>query len=192
MRRSLFPLLLALPVLVACQLALPGGKDAPQPAAVGGDAISTTSLDVSDAPPAEAGKAAEKAPAPALENAAADAPRMTEGELAKNAPAAAPEKTEAAIEAAAAAAAPPPPEPVKSPSQIACEKKGGRYSAAGEGVFACVTPTRDAGKQCSKEGDCQGLCLARSRSCSPFTPVFGCQEILQRDGRQVTECLSLN
>ncbi len=97
-----------------------------------------------------------------------------------------------AVAAAAAAVTPEPvvPEPLKSPSQIACEKKKGKFARVGRsGTFACVLQTRDGGKRCSKESDCEGLCLARSRTCSPITPVFGCQDILQQDGLRVTQCV---
>lgn len=87
-------------------------------------------------------------------------------------------------------ATPPPPEPVKSPSQIVCEKKGGRFAKAGNATpVVCVRETRVGGKSCRRETDCEGLCLARSRSCSPITPVLGCQESLTRDGLRVTECV---
>jgi hypothetical protein len=82
------------------------------------------------------------------------------------------------------------PEVVKTPGQIACEKGGGRFVKAGQSAsLTCVRPTRDGGKRCSKAGDCKGVCLARSGTCSPFTPVFGCQEILQEDGLRITECI---
>jgi hypothetical protein len=88
------------------------------------------------------------------------------------------------------AAEAPPPEVVKSPTQIACEKGGGRFVSSGtKQSFACVRPTRDGGKRCNRESDCQGLCLARSQTCSPFTPVFGCQEILNDRGLRMTQCV---
>ena len=31
--------------------------------------------------------------------------------------------------------------------------------------------------------------LARSGTCAPITPMFGCNDILQDDGREVTLCL---
>lgn len=96
-----------------------------------------------------------------------------------------------------AAPAPPPaeapatlPEAPKPPQQLACERRSGRYVAAGaSGARACVSPTRDAGKRCSREGDCDGVCLARSQSCAPIKPLFGCNDILQADGRRVTLCV---
>jgi len=97
----------------------------------------------------------------------------------------------AAARAAETPAAPPPPEPLKSPSQIACEKTGGRFAKAGNSTtFVCARETRVGGKSCRRETDCEGLCLARSRSCSPITPVLGCQESPTQDGLRVTECVA--
>jgi hypothetical protein len=97
----------------------------------------------------------------------------------------------AAARAAETPAAPPPPEPLKSPSQIACEKKGGRFAKAGNSTtFVCARETRVGGKSCRRETDCEGLCLARSRSCSPITPVLGCQESPTQDGLRMTKCVA--
>ena len=86
--------------------------------------------------------------------------------------------------------APAPARVVKSPGQLACERRGGSYARAGAGgAFVCVRATRDGGKQCRKESDCESACLARSRTCSPITPLLGCNDILQNDGRRVTLCL---
>jgi hypothetical protein len=97
----------------------------------------------------------------------------------------------AAARAAETPAAPPPPEPLKSPSQIACEKTGGRFAKAGNSTtFVCARETRVGGKSCRRETDCEGLCLARSRSCSPITPVLGCQESPTQDGLRMTKCVA--
>ena len=163
MRRLLFPALALL--LAACQLSLPGGPGgtAAAPAnPITGDAIAVTSLDSAPAPAPE-GAAPTAAAPPAAEPAPLDPP------------AAAPIVIE-----------PPPP----SPEQIACERKGGSYARAGAGdARACIRPTRDGGKQCRRESDCEGTCLARSQTCAPITPMFGCNDILQDDGRRVTLCL---
>ena len=156
------PLLLGM--LGGCQLALPGSGGAPavQPIANGG-AIITTSLDT---PVNEVARAA-----------IAPKPRPQQAPVAAELPIAAP-------------AAPAIPEVLKSAAQISCERSGGSYENAGNsGARACVQRTRDAGKQCRKAGDCEGACLARSRSCAPITPLFGCNEVLQNDGRQVTLCI---
>ena len=166
--RPFLPLALMSLVLLAGCLAdrSGGGAGAPVPVT---EAIEVTALDASTAAAAES-----------------KTPRMSAEALAAETPVTPPE-TEALLDEAAA---PPPPEPVKSASQIACEKKGGRFANAGNSTtFVCVRETRDGGKSCSRETDCEGLCLARSRSCSPITPVLGCQEILTQDGIRVTQCV---
>jgi hypothetical protein len=52
-----------------------------------------------------------------------------------------------------------------------------------------MTP-KDAGKSCSTSSECStGNCLARSQSCSPIEPLFGCNELLDAEGRRVTLCV---
>lgn len=162
--RPILPLaLMALALLAGCLADRSGGAaDMAQPVT---EAIEVSSLDAPAAASTEAGPATVAA-APAA------APGMSAEALADQAPDT-------------------PPEPPKSPSQIACEKKGGRFAKAGNSTtFVCVRETRDGGKACRRETDCEGLCLARSRSCSPITPVLGCQEILTQDGLRVTQCVN--
>lgn len=100
-------------------------------------------------------------------------------------------------EAKPAAAAPVPDQTVpvdpvaqKSDEQIICEKRGGNWDSAGKSKFkTCIKVTRDSGKQCRKKGDCESECLARSNTCAPVKPLFGCNEILQKDGSRVTLCI---
>ena len=81
-------------------------------------------------------------------------------------------------------------EVVRTAGQVLCETSGGQWVAAGEtGAFYCASQTRDAGKRCSKKTQCQGVCLARSGTCSPITPLYGCNDVLEKDGRQVTLCI---
>lgn len=78
----------------------------------------------------------------------------------------------------------------KSPEQIQCERRGGTWARAGKSeARTCVKQTRDGGKQCTKGTQCEGLCLARSGTCAPLAPLFGCNEILEDDGRRVTLCI---
>jgi predicted small lipoprotein YifL len=80
---------------------------------------------------------------------------------------------------------------VKTPAHLVCEKKGGRWSMAGSAMASfCQTPTKDGGKSCTGETDCAGHCLARSATCAPFTPLFGCNDILTAEGRLITQCLN--
>jgi len=181
--RLILPLaLMTLVLLTGCRAERPDAAASDVPTVAG--AIEVTPL---DAPTSGAALASETPMAvPAKPAAAAPALKMTAEALAEETPATPPE-TKALLEEVAA---PPPPEPLKSASQIACEKKGGRFAKAGNSTtFVCVRETRDGGKSCSRESDCEGLCLARSRSCSPITPVLGCQEILTQDGARVTQCV---
>lgn len=78
----------------------------------------------------------------------------------------------------------------KSPAQIACERQNGVWSPAGSGAASfCQKITRDGGKSCRASSDCEGYCLARSMTCAPVTPMFGCQEILNEYGRMLTQCI---
>ncbi len=71
----------------------------------------------------------------------------------------------------------------------ACERRGGRWGTRSDGsVFACFEPTRDANQPCAKESDCDGLCLARSRTCAPIKPFLGCHEVLTTAGLPATVC----
>lgn len=153
-------LMLALPWLAAC---LPGGA-AQGPAGQPVEAISVTPL---------ADPAGAEAEAPAPDAAAPEAEPAPEDQAADTQPT---PPAEAAI----------PP----SPAQLACERRGGRFMRAGEGgLMACVQTTRDGGQQCRRGSDCQGECLARSGTCAPIAPLFGCHEILQDNGARMTQCL---
>lgn len=79
--------------------------------------------------------------------------------------------------------------PPASPEETACIKGGGSWSKVGKGGRSCVKATRDGGKSCTRGAQCEGLCLARSGTCAPVVPMFGCNDILQDDGRQVTLCI---
>ncbi len=71
-----------------------------------------------------------------------------------------------------------------------CEARGGEYARGGLlGGFLCFRPTGDAGKSCARAGDCEGICYADSRQCSPVSPVFGCISMLDTDGRRVEICI---
>ena len=159
-------------LLAACQL-FPGSGKAPQdvtPNAVTGDAIEVTALDAAPAEAARVDTAAEpaarvqSAPPAAPVSAATPAPRP-----------------DLAAEVAL---------PAKSAMQLACEKKKGRWTRAGQGdLHTCVHDTRDGGKQCKRESQCEGVCLARSGTCAPVRPLLGCNEILQDNGARVTLCI---
>jgi hypothetical protein len=72
----------------------------------------------------------------------------------------------------------------------ACEKDGGRWGVAlSKASFACYRTMRDAGKICRAASDCLGHCLARSRTCSPVEPFFGCHEVMSEAGVPQTLCI---
>lgn len=187
--RRLFRLVLFVSVtglLAACQTGGPGKGPAGAaggvtPNAVTGDPIEVTPL---DAPPEAGAEAPDETEAAGAERAA---PQVT------------PPGPEAEAEPEAEVAPPDPapkadleevPETPKSERQLACEKKKGVWSKIGKGdLRACVFMTKDSGKSCDKESDCEGVCLARSRTCSPAKPLFGCNEILQDNGARVTLCI---
>lgn len=179
MRQTLAILALILP-LAACQIG--GDRAAPDtaPAAPTGE-ITTTTLDApapvaASAPPTDAEK-----PAPT-------APESTATETTAPAP-----ETETVTETDAAAS--PIPDPVatpvpKSAAQLACEDDDGRWAKAGSGGgMACIYTTRDGGKRCDGKDDCDGECLARSRTCAPVKPLFGCNAVLMDNGAESTLCL---
>lgn len=165
--------------LAGCAL---GGGTLDKPAAsnpITGDAISVTTL---DGGPVTKGAAPVAASPEALpEKTATDpAKAMAAAPVAGKVDTAKPESAEVAE---------PPPEPL-APEVLACMKQGGEWSVAGDGgAMACIHRTQDSGKICHKKSDCQGDCLAISGSCSPITPLFGCNDILQNDGSRVTQCI---
>lgn len=75
--------------------------------------------------------------------------------------------------------------------KTACEARGGTFGPGGLGGFmTCFETPEDAGKRCTKSTDCStGSCLARSQSCAPITPLFGCNEMLDAEGRRVSLCV---
>lgn len=91
---------------------------------------------------------------------------------------------------------PPPPTPTPAPPEppllarqrAECAAANGVLTPRGPGVSACVMPTRDAGRACDADADCEGLCLARSGTCAPLAPLFGCHEVFTAPGRRETLC----
>jgi hypothetical protein len=105
-----------------------------------------------------------------------------------------------------AAGAPQYPKPLKEcgsqlaipEGEVACEAAGGTWKPAG--LFPkpiCTVPTRDAGRTCDDNDECEGYCLAalsrlqidlvrQKRSipvqgaCTPHMPVFGCIAIVRQ------------
>lgn len=181
-------------LLAACQVSGPGKGPlaAPGANAVTGDPIEVTSLDPvpgEDADPKDIGAAGAAGADTAAPQAA---PGSQPVKVADD-----PEIAEPAAATAEETATPAPkpdldaiPVTPKSERQLACEKKKGRWVKIGKGeARACVFQTKDAGKRCERESQCDSVCLARSGTCAPFKPMYGCNEILQDNGARVTMCL---
>jgi hypothetical protein len=173
-------LVLAIFLLVeACQLSLPGGggkTDAPN--AVTGDPIEVTPLDA-PVKGVAAGEAPE-AEAPDAEATDTEAPD--------------PAAEEVVVEEAPPEVVPPVEivnPALQTPEARACVRRGGRYLTVGGSSIAraCVKPTRDGGDRCERGTQCDGECLARSGTCAPVTPLFGCTEVFQDNGNRVTLCI---
>ena len=160
-------LVVLLPFLVACKL-LPEGQDQPPKPKTEQTDLAVDALVNGDAAAAAAKVRPKPRPAPETQGATVEES------------AAAPSDAEPVAEPAAP----------KTKAQITCEKQGGNWDDAGKtGAKACFKRTRDAGKQCRKQSNCESVCLARSGTCAPVKPLFGCNEILQDDGRRVTLCV---
>jgi hypothetical protein len=77
-----------------------------------------------------------------------------------------------------------------TPEALQCLSTGGTWGRVANTIaYSCFRKTRDAGKSCRRQTDCETECLARSRTCAPITPMFGCNPVLQADGREVTLCI---
>jgi hypothetical protein len=211
--RRLIPALLL--VLAACQTGdkpNAAAETSPITGAIAGPEVATTSL---DAPKAGAKSAAAvKLPDPvaggmvdaSMETGTAALPvEKTKGkpvaEVAAEVPAEdAPlsplpeaEEPDGSLDDAVAAeeAEPELPPALKSAAQKKCERGGGSYVSVGgnKDFRTCVKRTRDANKSCDADSDCQGKCLARSRTCAPIDPLLGCNDILTDYGLVVSECV---
>lgn len=77
--------------------------------------------------------------------------------------------------------------------RAACTADGGDFRSAGIGILTCIRPTPDAGKTCTRAGDCAGACVAEAESavgaCSPVTPIFGCFSLFDDAGERVEICV---
>lgn len=87
----------------------------------------------------------------------------------------------------------PPPVEAESPliaqQRRGCESEGGVLRPRPGGLLACVRVTGDSGRACTASSQCQSECLARSGTCAPVTPLFGCHEVLLASGSRVTQCV---
>ncbi len=74
-------------------------------------------------------------------------------------------------------------------ARATCEADGGRFAKGGlAGTLVCYHTPPDAGKSCETANDCTTECLARTLTCAPVTPLFGCNDIIDSSGRLVALC----
>jgi hypothetical protein len=79
--------------------------------------------------------------------------------------------------------------PLIAQQRRGCEAEGGVLRPRPGGLLACVRLTGDSGRACTASSQCQSECLARSGTCAPVTPLFGCHEVLLAAGSRVTQCV---
>jgi hypothetical protein len=80
--------------------------------------------------------------------------------------------------------------PALRAQEAECARSGGRLVRAGRaGLWTCQRMTRDSGQRCARESDCEGMCLARTNTCAPAVPLFGCHEVLDSFGRRNRLCV---
>ena len=72
--------------------------------------------------------------------------------------------------------------------RLACEESGGRWVMGGFRAV-CERVPKDANRSCSKESDCEGVCLARSKTCAPVVPLLGCNDVLTEYGMVAALCI---
>lgn len=154
-----------------------------------GDAIETTPLGPPGAAAGAAGAKTTPATAGAATGAKEAAPAGAAGQPHEAAPQVPAAQEVAPQEVAMPEAAPVDTNPFTAEARLTCEKAGGSWAKTGSGFSSCVWSTKDSGKRCTASSQCKGQCLARSGTCAPFTPLFGCNEILDDSGRRMTECL---
>lgn len=81
-----------------------------------------------------------------------------------------------------------------TPSQRAeCAAQGGEIVQAGLLPWVCQLTHDDGGQMCTRSTDCTSVCYVEPDTgqgrCSATSPVFGCFEMLDETGAQVSICV---
>jgi len=75
-------------------------------------------------------------------------------------------------------------------AQSQCLADGGQWlPRADSGANFCQRFTTDGGQACRTRDDCSTQCLARSKTCAPVEPMFGCNEVIASNGLVSTLCV---
>lgn len=75
-------------------------------------------------------------------------------------------------------------------AEAACARDEGRWVPLGNsGTMICLRTPPDANKACTTQNDCSTQCLARSKTCAPVDPLFGCNDVIGRNGAVATLCV---
>ena len=80
--------------------------------------------------------------------------------------------------------------PLTDADRAACLAQGGTVGRGGLlPDEICFRPMPDAGQACTRATDCEGMCLADTMTCSKVSPVFGCFEFMDEQGRKQAICV---
>lgn len=74
--------------------------------------------------------------------------------------------------------------------KASCQRSGGEFAGTQGKAMLCFHTPPDAGRQCDRATQCTAGCLAKSHTCAPITPLIGCQDLLDDQGRTVTQCVN--
>ncbi len=70
-----------------------------------------------------------------------------------------------------------------------CAREGGKGIIGGFGQPACEKQAPDAGQACTQDSDCEGFCMAETKTCTPQNPMFGCFATLPSPGKEAMVCV---
>jgi len=80
-------------------------------------------------------------------------------------------------------------EQVLAQQKAECLEAGGRWGRGGILALEQCFPTySDGGKSCNRESDCQGMCMADTRTCAQSFS-YGCLSYLNDDGKAEEICI---
>jgi len=73
--------------------------------------------------------------------------------------------------------------------KVECLEAGGTWGRGGIlGLEQCFPNYSDGGKSCNRDSDCQGMCMADTRSCAPSFS-YGCLSYLNDEGKVEEICI---